>query len=585
MKHFLLLLLIILSVQVYSQSICNQSGNLIIYSNYDGGIVTINVDQNIPNLKIGICTYEPVQVTLTGPFISNVTQVVYGGFNSTQANNNCGLGDFPTSISGVNSSIVSIITYPEVGYDNPNGWPNLVGVAGACSSTQNAGGGNTPDQVVYYFQQVTGGTFYAHFTQYNCWLNTVYNVSDGGNCCVVPNSSCIPPIVDAGENVTICSGSSIEIGGAPTASGGGSSNYTYSWTPTLGLDDPTSANPIASPTTNTTYTVTVSSGDESCTSNASVDINIGTEQTLLVTVNGSLTLCPNETVELIAESGYINYQWTTSETGSSIVVGESGNYSVSAQTLSGCPASSATYSVFEDAPFVINVTPNGTIDVCDLNSITLTAENGYSNYIWSNSENSSSISVGESGGYSVSAMNSNGCTGTSSVVQVNFSSSPIASFNYNQLDEYTVQFTCTESNSNTWYWDFGSGNFSTVENPQFDFLYDAIWPVMLIVSNDCGIDTLNAEVVVLKNAINSIQQQAFSIEQIDQKLIIHSLIKTQSQLEINLYSIQGQLIDNKFINMIENQTVEIPTSDYSAGIYILRLQNSNYNSAIKWIKH
>lgn len=133
---------------------------------------------------------------------------------------------------------------------------------------------------------------------------------------------------------------------------------------------------------NTTYTVTVSSGDESCTSMH--DINIGTEQTLSVTVNGSLTLCPNETVELIAESGFINYQWTTSETGSFIVVGESGNYSVSAQTLSGCPASSATYSVFEDAPFADEGTSNGTIDVCDLNSITLTAETGFSNYVWSN---------------------------------------------------------------------------------------------------------------------------------------------------------------------------------------------------------
>jgi len=39
-------------------SVCNPSGNLIIYSNYDGGILTINVDQNIPNLIIGISTYE-----------------------------------------------------------------------------------------------------------------------------------------------------------------------------------------------------------------------------------------------------------------------------------------------------------------------------------------------------------------------------------------------------------------------------------------------------------------------------------------------------------------------------------------------
>jgi hypothetical protein len=88
LKLLLLMLACCFTGFLSAQSVCNQNGNLIIYSNYDGGIVTINVDQNIPNLKIGICTYEPVQVTLTGPFVGNVTQVIYGGFNSIQGNNN-----------------------------------------------------------------------------------------------------------------------------------------------------------------------------------------------------------------------------------------------------------------------------------------------------------------------------------------------------------------------------------------------------------------------------------------------------------------------------------------------------------------
>ncbi len=86
---------------MFNQVTCDSTGNLIIYSNYDGGILTINLDQNIPNLKVGICTYEPVQVSFTGAFVGNITQVIYAGFNSTQNNNNCGQGNFITSISGV----------------------------------------------------------------------------------------------------------------------------------------------------------------------------------------------------------------------------------------------------------------------------------------------------------------------------------------------------------------------------------------------------------------------------------------------------------------------------------------------------
>jgi hypothetical protein len=82
--------------------VCDPAGNLFLVSNYDGGIVTINVDEDIPNLVIGISTYEPVQVTITGPFATNVVQVLYAGMNSSQNNNNCGQGNFTTSIVGVN---------------------------------------------------------------------------------------------------------------------------------------------------------------------------------------------------------------------------------------------------------------------------------------------------------------------------------------------------------------------------------------------------------------------------------------------------------------------------------------------------
>lgn len=175
-----------------SQTICDSTGNLVIYSNYDGGILTINVDQNIPNLKIGICTYEPVQVTIAGPFAGNVTQVIYAGFNSTQNNNNCGQGNFITSISGVSASIVSILTNPPVGYTPAHGngagpWGGtMIGASGQCDTITNTGGVNTPDEIVYYFQQATGGTLLFHKTQYGCWLNEIINMSTHGNCCILP---------------------------------------------------------------------------------------------------------------------------------------------------------------------------------------------------------------------------------------------------------------------------------------------------------------------------------------------------------------------------------------------------------------
>jgi gliding motility-associated-like protein len=195
--RILFFILIVSSLQfVKAQAVCNASGNLVIFSNYDGGILTINVDQNIPNLVIGICTYEPVQVNIIGPFATNVTQVMYAGFNSTQNNNNCNQGNFPTTINGVPSTITYILTTPPVGYtpvhDNGAGsWGGvMIGAAGLCDTTIDAGGVNTPDEIVYYFENTTSANLMFHNTQYGCWLNDTLSLSNGGNCCIDPS---LPP--------------------------------------------------------------------------------------------------------------------------------------------------------------------------------------------------------------------------------------------------------------------------------------------------------------------------------------------------------------------------------------------------------
>jgi hypothetical protein len=67
----------------------------------------------------------------------------------------------------------------------------------------------------------------------------------------------VPLVADAGLDRAVSAGlPSIEIGGSPTASGG-TGPYTYLWSPSKDLDDATASNPIASPTSTTIYTVTV----------------------------------------------------------------------------------------------------------------------------------------------------------------------------------------------------------------------------------------------------------------------------------------------------------------------------------------
>lgn len=63
-----------------------------------------------------------------------------------------------------------------------------------------------------------------------------------------------PPVANAGDSVNMCSESCISLNGSVT---GGIPPYTYSWTPSAGLDYPDSPTPNACPDTSTTYTLMV----------------------------------------------------------------------------------------------------------------------------------------------------------------------------------------------------------------------------------------------------------------------------------------------------------------------------------------
>ncbi|CAN5515979.1 hypothetical protein BH10BAC1_BH10BAC1_17670 [soil metagenome] len=167
----------------FAQTVCNPSGNLMIFTDYDGGILNINVDVNIPNLKIGVCSYEAIQINISGAFANNVTAVSYAGYNGT--NDNCGLGVVATSISGTSGTSVNTIQFaPPVTLTNPNGYGSVI-CASSCSTTTYQGGCNTVDQIeAFFLNAFPGSALYAHKVQYACWLGTAtYTISGGGTCC------------------------------------------------------------------------------------------------------------------------------------------------------------------------------------------------------------------------------------------------------------------------------------------------------------------------------------------------------------------------------------------------------------------
>lgn len=182
-KIYALLFSTLFTAGAFAQTVCNASGNLVIFSNYDGGTLNINVDQNIPNLKIGIVSYEAVSVNVSGAFASNLTGIAYAGYNNSP-NTNCTPSIATTAFSGIGSASSNIAFVPPATLVNINGYTSI-DCAYSCSITTNQGGCNTVDQVENYFlTYFPGSVLFSNKVQYGCWSG-IQTVSTGGTCCAL----------------------------------------------------------------------------------------------------------------------------------------------------------------------------------------------------------------------------------------------------------------------------------------------------------------------------------------------------------------------------------------------------------------
>ena len=72
---------------------------------------------------------------------------------------------------------------------------------------------------------------------------------------------------------------------------------------------------------------------------------------------------------------------------------------------------------------------------------------------------------------------------------------PSAGFSYS-TQMPGVNFTDTSSSATSWWWDFGDGYFSNLQNPTHTYATQGIYPVCLTVNDSCGADTICVNIPV-----------------------------------------------------------------------------------------
>ncbi|MEO0552012.1 MAG: gliding motility-associated C-terminal domain-containing protein [Bacteroidota bacterium] len=146
------------------------------------------------------------------------------------------------------------------------------------------------------------------------------------------------PTVNAGSATFLCEGETVALLATPS---GGDSNYTFLWDNEGTLDDPAVQNPVASPTTTTTYSVTVTDGLGCVSDAAFVTVTVSPQfQTVTLNSLGATTICEGDQATLTATmiGGTAPYSFMLSD-GTSIT-----NYA-SGSDIPVSPATTTTYSI------------------------------------------------------------------------------------------------------------------------------------------------------------------------------------------------------------------------------------------------
>lgn len=162
-----------------------------------------------------------------------------------------------------------------------------------------------------------------------------------------------------------------------------------------------------------------------------------------------------------------------------------------------------------------------------------------------------------------------------SVILVTVLDTAISNFNYTGLGGGAYQFTDMSTSANTYYWDFGDGDTSTLQSPLHTYLTSNNYNVCLTVtdSNGCNVNTSCQTVSFVTGVESIIIKEEVNIYPIPANKFLNVVIPSAYRNgTIIITDVVGKTVENIEINNQEN--VKILTQEINSGVYFLSIENN-----------
>ena len=204
--------------------------------------------------------------------------------------------------------------------------------------------------------------------------------------------------VNPNPTPTISGSATFCLGGSSTLDAG-DGYIDYNWS-TMEVSQDITVN------TPNTYSVTVTDVNN-CTGEDMIEVM--QTDTLAPVIGGDMSFCAGGQTELDAGSGFATYAWSNMEATQQITVTQAGQYTVTVSDGSGCSGSGMIMITENQNP---TPTISGDENFCFGEETTLTVNEAFVNYSWSNMEQTPSITISQSNTYEVTVTDNNNCIGT-----------------------------------------------------------------------------------------------------------------------------------------------------------------------------
>jgi len=376
-------------------------------------------------------------------------------------------------------------------------WGPFSSATAGCTGTVPSGGGvscSYSSSATEYCQingAATGQWYILLITNYSGSPGNFTFTNTGGsattNCCILQNT-------EAGNSFTKTCASNANGSGIGTSSSGGS---TYSWSPTAGLSNASVSNPIANPSSTTTYTLTETDG-AGCVFSDVVTVNVNTA---LPNANAGSNVTTNCTTpaRTLSGSGGGSYSWSpsaglssTTSSNPSANPGATTTYTLTVTGANGC-------SKTDNVTVTVDKTPptagagNDAITTCITSTSTLAGTGGGS-YSWSPSAGLSNASIANpianptsSTNYILTVTAANGCTDTDDVTITVNEALPSVNAGANYTTNCTnPTYDISGSGSGTFSWSPSAGLSATnISSPTANPSSTTTYTLEVTAANGC----------------------------------------------------------------------------------------------------